>query len=634
MMKKLKNLLILLLAIATILVMVACAPTPCDVHVDADDDSKCDVCGEYICSHDDFTGDEVCDLCGAEMEHKTCKDENGDKKCDKCGKCTTHTDDNADEVCDVCDEELPHLTCKDESGDGKCDKCSKCLTHKDANADEKCDNCEIPLGHTKDEALDGVCDVCGKEIDVITIAEALEIASKLESKVETTERYYIKATIKSVTNSLYGALILTDDTGTISVYGTYSVDGALKYSELTEKPGKDDEVLLYCTLQNFDGSFEVRNARLISFVDFEVDLTKYESMDISTAREAEKGKLITLDGVVAKILYANGQIPAGFILVDEGASIYVYSGDVAGAVKEGNKITIAATKDYWILDSEVSAANKHGYKGCNQLTDAYLVENDGKTDNEFDKSWITDITVKELLETPVTENITTLLYKSVALIVKDVQPGFTNYYIYDLDGTTGTYVYTQCNGADFAWLDEFDGKICEVYYTALNAKSQNAYCSFRLQPVSVEVSDYKIADEDVPEFVYEYYVKSQFKSVYTGNPNKILTCVVSSELLGFEDVIIDYAPLGVVDIVVSGPDVFLVCDENGTGSVMVIVTYKGNKYETTIDITVEKPTVADSITIKEAVTMENGTEVTIRGIVVGSTINQPGGSTYSTPRDL
>ena len=71
-------------------------------------------------------------------------------------------------------------------------------------------------------------------------------------------------------------------------------------------------------------------------------------MDISTAREAEKGKLITLDGVVAKILYANGQIPAGFILVDEGASIYVYSGDVAGAVKEGNKITIAATKDYWI----------------------------------------------------------------------------------------------------------------------------------------------------------------------------------------------------------------------------------------------------------------------------------------------
>ena len=39
---------------------------------------------------------------------------------------------------------------------------------------------------------------------------------------------------------------------------------------------------------------------------------------------------------------------------------------------------------------------------------------------------ITESTVKDILETPITEDVTTVVYKVNALVKKDEQPGFTN----------------------------------------------------------------------------------------------------------------------------------------------------------------------------------------------------------------
>ena len=120
---------------------------------------------------------------------------------------------------------------------------------------------------------------------------------------------------------------ISDSTGEISVYGTYSGnDGEIYFADLENKPVKGDEVLLYCILQNFNGTKEVKNARLISFKSNagNFDSSAYTEMSISDAREATEGTMVKVDGVVARITYANGMKPSGFILVDEGASIYVY----------------------------------------------------------------------------------------------------------------------------------------------------------------------------------------------------------------------------------------------------------------------------------------------------------------------
>ena len=58
---------------------------------------------------------------------------------------------------------------------------------------------------------------------------------------------------------------------------------------------------------------------------------------------------------------------------------------------------------------------KFGYNGCNQLTDVVLIDNDDKA-SDFNKTWIEDSTMKQIIDTPVSEDISTNIYKITALV--------------------------------------------------------------------------------------------------------------------------------------------------------------------------------------------------------------------------
>ena len=60
------------------------------------------------------------------------------------------------------------------------------------------------------------------------------------------------------------------------------------------------------------------------------------------------------------------------------------------------------------------------------------VNNDKKV-SEVDYSWCEEITVKELMNTSVTEDITSLIYKTNALVKRVDGKDFVNYYLYDID---------------------------------------------------------------------------------------------------------------------------------------------------------------------------------------------------------
>ena len=463
------------------------------------------------------------------------------------------------------------------------------------------------------------------QYETITIAEALALCG--EPGNVTTERYYIRATVKSIKNAQYGQMVIEDATGTIEVYGTYSADGSLTYPELDYQPVKGDEVLLHCILQNFNGTKEVKNARLIEYVNNQgsIDVSDYTAATVAEAREAEAGATLKVKGVVARITFANGMKPNGFILVDSTASIYVYDMDAAQRVQIGNTVEVAGTKDYWILDSEKESAEKFGYTGCNQLTSVTLVSND-KGNTAFDTSWITETTVKALIETPVTEDVTTQIYKVTALVKKVQGSGFVNYYFYDLDGETGSYTYTQCNGNDFAWLDAFDGKICTVYLTALNAKSAASSCFFRLLPVAVYDEQFQFDLADTAKHVVQYYGVGQFMPSYTGDPAVELITTASSTLLGFEGAALTYSSSN-EDVVyfteTDGKTVFH-CGDAGTATVTVTASYNGSSYSETVEILVESNEEVDSITVADAILAPIDTTVTVKGIVGPSVVNKDG----------
>ena len=462
-----------------------------------------------------------------------------------------------------------------------------------------------------------------EQFEIITIAQALELCG--EEGNLTTERYYLVGTVVTIKNANYGQMTIQDETGTIDVYGTYSADGSIGYSQMAEKPYKGDKVLLHCTLQNYNGTKEVKNARLIDFevVKQEIDESAYTAASIAEARSAKTGAKLKVDGVVARITYANGMKASGFYLIDETASIYVYDGELAARVKEGNKVTILASKDYWILADEQYNADKFGYKGCNQLTDVTLVDLDNGS-YEFDRKWIKETTVKALMDTPVSALETTLIYKVTALVRKAPGNGFTNYYIDDLDEKTGSYVYTQCNGSDFAWMDAYDGKICTVYLAVINAKASASGCVYRFTPVVVQDDKFNVSTVDPSKFAVEYFGLTQFESAYSGNPALKLQTSVSSTLLGFKDAKLSYASSDSAVISIDG-DV-MNCKKSGTATITVTGSYGGKTFKGTVKIKVTIPEAPkeDYPTVSDAIAAGVGDKVTVKGIVGPSLVNKVG----------
>ena len=456
----------------------------------------------------------------------------------------------------------------------------------------------------------------------LTVAELL--ALPVASGVTTTEKYIVKATVESVSNAAYGAMWITDGTGSISVYNSKNADGTVGYADMEDKPYKGDSVTLECTVQNFNGTMEIKQAYILSFahVQTEINPADYAEMTVAGAREAATGTKVKVSGTVARITYANGMIPAGIILVDGTSSIYVYDGDLAARCAVGNTVSIYASKTYWILDAEQGNAAKFGYNGCCQLENAVLISND-EGNTEFDKTWIETTTVKDILDTPVSEDISTKLYKVTAQIVKAPGTGFTNYYINDLDGKTGSYAYSQCNGSDFAWLDAFDGKICTVYVMALNAKSTSSDCFWRFLPVSVIDEGFDVSTVNAAEHAVKYYGIPQFLSTYSGDPALELITSVDSELLGFTGAALSYSSSDTS--VVSFENNVMHCLTSGTAEITVTGSHNGKSFSDTVTVTV---TVADAgaqyPTVSTAIAAAVGDKVTVKGIVGPSLVNKTG----------
>lgn len=472
------------------------------------------------------------------------------------------------------------------------------------------------------------------EKKIYTIAEL--IAMMPSDGSVTTERYYVKATIKSIDNADYGAMTIEDPTGTLSVYGTYSADGAKRYSELDEKPVKGDTVLLYGTIQNYQSKTpEIKSGWIIEFTKGIPTWSEddYTEMTIGEAREAAVDSLVKVTGVVSRITFANGMKPNGFIIVGDNSSIYVYDNQIAIEVAVGNKITLLAKKTMYIPSKEASSAKKFGYKGACQLIDGHLLSNDEAT-NDLDLSFAQEKTVKEVIETSPSANITSLIYHSNALIKRVQKEGqnFVNYYIDDLDGKTGNYVYTACDGKDFAWMDQYDGKICSVYYTALNAKSTSTGVLFRFLPIKIEDNNnYQFDKAEAPKFAVEYYGLEQFDTVYSADPEKEMLTSVTSDLLNFGTATLSYSSnntaLAYFEKGEDGKVIFHInSGTEGTATITVTGHLDGQTdFSKTMDIKIVKPVdVSLAVNVKAAIDASKGTELLVKGVIGPSLVNKNG----------
>lgn len=465
--------------------------------------------------------------------------------------------------------------------------------------------------------------------DLVTVAELIEMCKDYPNEAST-ERFYVQAVVISIDDPQFGEMTIADSTGKISVYGTYGSDGVDRYPALVERPEEGDVVLLYANINTFNGEPQIKSGWIINFeTDREpFDPADYVEMSIADAREEAVDSKVLLEGVVAQLTYNASKNPIGFILVDETSSIYVYDMPAANQVKIGNKIKIAGSRDNWILDTEQTSAEKYGYDGCIQIADCRILENDNAT-NDWDKSWVEESTVREMINAdPSIENITTMIFKVNALVKKVVSTGYTNYYFNDIDGITGTYTYTQASGADFSWLDEFDGKICTVYLMIINYKSEAAGLITRFLPIEVIDENYQFDLTKTAEMVMEYYVVDQFNvNTYYADPALELVNSVSNELLGFENVTVSYTSNDDAIKInnIDGKSIMNInCSDNKDAIVTATVTCDNQTISK--EFTIHIGSLADFkyISISQAIAAKVGEEITVRGIVGPSLVNRDG----------
>lgn len=173
---------------------------------------------------------------------------------------------------------------------------------------------------------------------------------------ESEQVYELTGTITSVKSSNYGNFDITDETGTVYIYGLVDADGNYVYTDLELKEG--DIVTVQGQRTSYNGTPQMKNALYVSHVVGEApeDIMMGETT-VTAFLEAEVDAHVwyELTGVIANL---NNTTYGNFDLVDETGSVYVYgltsektdSNDKSFAslgLKEGDLVTlIGARADY------------------------------------------------------------------------------------------------------------------------------------------------------------------------------------------------------------------------------------------------------------------------------------------------
>ena len=115
-----------------------------------------------------------------------------------------------------------------------------------------------------DAIKEGRLEISYDNYTLTSISDALAIGNKLSVGETTSEAYFIKGTITSISNTNYGNLYIKDEKGNeIYIYGINDQSGN-KYGSMTTKPKVGDTIVVYSTILRYSASVvELKGETLI-----------------------------------------------------------------------------------------------------------------------------------------------------------------------------------------------------------------------------------------------------------------------------------------------------------------------------------------------------------------------------------
>jgi hypothetical protein len=207
---------------------------------------------------------------------------------------------------------------------------------------------------------------------------------------------------------------------------------------------------------------------------------------IAEANALEDGTTATIEGVVAAVTYKSSLVKQGLFLADDTGSIFIYNGTATQAnlndVEKGNKVIVTGTLAHYISSKNADNAAREGYSGDHQLADVSVDFIDSNV-YEVPAKAIQESTVAALVGTAASTNITGNIYQVSAIVKAGVYGSYSLVSPYETN--VALSLYTQCGGADMAWLADYASTTVTIVVGIQNLKLGSSICNWRACPISI-----------------------------------------------------------------------------------------------------------------------------------------------------
>lgn len=270
----------------------------------------------------------------------------------------------------------------------------------------------------------------------LTAGEAIEIGAAKEHNTYTDGKYLIAGIVTEVYNDTYGNMYIKDELGNVlTVYGTYSADGKVRYDAMETKPVAGDYVVLLGVLGQYNGTAQTKNAWILSWTT-PTDIPA--ANEIGTANPNYTADKYLVTGTVTEV--ANTTYGNLYIEDAEGNKLYIY-----GLYDQlGNRYD-AMTKAPAVGDTITVLTVLGAYKDAPQAKNATLVAHTVAEGGEGGEDGGED--------NPPVED------KEVPYIFGMTQGNLNNAIYYLVGGMNGYYMdtTTDASKALHVYLEETDG---------------------------------------------------------------------------------------------------------------------------------------------------------------------------------
>ena len=204
-------------------------------------------------------------------------------------------------------------------------------------------------GNKKDVVFDHILPkAVAKDGTEFTVLEIIEMGAAKEHNTYTDYKYKVTGVITEVYNTQYGNMKITDDAGNIlTIYGTFSADGSLRYDAMEVKPVAGDTVTIYGIVGQYNGTPQIKNGWIVAHTPGEGGSTEQPTEPVTPPADepAADSTLSVKDAIALGTGKAHDTYTVGKYYVS-GVITEVYNtqyGNMKIKDAEGNILTIYGT---------------------------------------------------------------------------------------------------------------------------------------------------------------------------------------------------------------------------------------------------------------------------------------------------